>query len=104
VIDDARSFFHRAPSGSYALVVFGFLDSHRLLSAFSSVRLDNFIYTQEAMAEVRRLLVPGGRVALSFASNQEWITSGSSPSSTARSPTPPSSRGTRGAGPTPSST
>jgi SAM-dependent methyltransferase len=73
VVDDARSFFNRAPSGHYAIVVFGFLDSHRLLSAFSSVRLDNFIYTQEAMAEVRRLLAPGGRVALSFASNERWI-------------------------------
>jgi SAM-dependent methyltransferase len=73
VVDDARSFFGRAPSERYAVVVFGFLDSHRLLSAFSSVRLDNFIYTQEAMAEVRRLLVPGGRVALSFASNEVWI-------------------------------
>lgn len=73
VIDDARSFFHRAPNGRYAIVVFGFLDSHRLLSAFSSVRLDNFIYTQEAMAEVRRLLAPGGRVALTFASNERWI-------------------------------
>jgi SAM-dependent methyltransferase len=73
VIDDARSFFNQAPSGRYAIVVFGFLDSHRLLSAFSSVRLDNFIYTEEAMAELRRILVPGGRVALSFASNQRWI-------------------------------
>jgi SAM-dependent methyltransferase len=73
VVDDARSFFQRAPSGSYALVVFGFLDSHRLLSAFSSVRLDNFIYTLEGMREVRRLLAPGGRAALSFASNQPWI-------------------------------
>jgi SAM-dependent methyltransferase len=73
VIDDARSFFQRAPSGSYALVVFGFLDSHRLLSAFSSVRLDNFIYTLEGMREVRRLLAPGGRAALSFASNEPWI-------------------------------
>jgi SAM-dependent methyltransferase len=73
VVDDARSFFNRAPSGRYAIVVFGFLDSHRLLSAFSSVRLDNFIYTEEAMAQVRRILVPGGRVALSFASNQRWI-------------------------------
>ena len=73
VIDDARSFFQRAPSGRYAIVVFGFLDSHRLLSAFSTVRLDNFIYTEQAMAEVRRILVPGGRVALSFASNQRWI-------------------------------
>jgi SAM-dependent methyltransferase len=73
VIDDARSFFNRAPDGRFAIVVFGFLDSHRLLSAFSSVRLDNFIYTREAMAEVRRLLAPGGRVALSFASNERWI-------------------------------
>ena len=73
VIDDARSFFHRARSGEYAAVVFGFLDSHRLLSAFGSVRLDNFIYTQEAMAEVGRLLAPGGRAALTFASNRPWI-------------------------------
>jgi SAM-dependent methyltransferase len=72
VVDDARSFFHRTEE-KYALVVFGFLDSHRLLSAFSSVRLDNFIYTREAMAEVRGLLVPGGRVALSFASVHPWI-------------------------------
>jgi SAM-dependent methyltransferase len=72
VTDDARSFFHRARR-EYALVVFGFLDSHRLLSAFSSVRLDNFIYTREAMEEARQLLVPGGRVAVSFASSRTWI-------------------------------
>jgi SAM-dependent methyltransferase len=72
VTDDARSFFHRART-EYALIVFGFLDSHRLLSAFSSVRLDNFIYTREAMEEARRLLVPGGRVAVSFASSRPWI-------------------------------
>ena len=59
--------------GKYAAVVFGFLDSHRLLSAFGSVRLDNFIYTQEAMVDVRRLLAPGGRVALTFASTRPWI-------------------------------
>jgi SAM-dependent methyltransferase len=73
VVDDARSFFNGQPDGRYAIVVFGFLDSHRLLSAFSSVRLDNFVYTREGMAEVRRLLAPGGRAALSFASNQAWI-------------------------------
>jgi SAM-dependent methyltransferase len=72
VVDDARSFFHRARE-KYALVVFGYLDSHRLLSAFSSVRLDNFIYTRESMHEVRGLLAPGGRVALSFATNRDWI-------------------------------
>ena len=72
VIDDARSFFHRTRD-RYAMVVFGLLDSHRLLSSFSSVRLDNFIYTQESMAEVRRLLVPGGRVALSFVTVRPWV-------------------------------
>jgi SAM-dependent methyltransferase len=72
VIDDARSFFHRTDE-RYALVVFGFLDSHRLLSVFSSVRLDNFIYTREAMREVRRIVVPRGGVALSFAPNSPWI-------------------------------
>lgn len=72
VIDDARSFFNRTDR-QYAMVVFGLLDSHRLLSSFSSVRLDNFIYTEESMAEVRRLLKPGGRVALSFVTIQPWI-------------------------------
>jgi SAM-dependent methyltransferase len=72
VVDDARSFFHRTDE-RYAMVVFGLLDSHRLLSAFSSVRLDNFIYTREAMEEVRSLLVPGGRIALSFVTVRPWI-------------------------------
>ena len=72
VVDDARSFFHRTEE-RYAMVVFGLLDSHRLLSSFSSVRLDNFIYTRESMGEVHRLLVPGGRVALSFVTVRPWV-------------------------------
>jgi len=72
VIDDARSYFERADE-RYALVVFGFLDSHRLLSAFSSVRLDNFVYTRESMEAVRRLLRPGGQVAVSFSTRRPWI-------------------------------
>jgi SAM-dependent methyltransferase len=71
VTNDARSFFHHADQ-KFALVVFGFLDSHTLLSSFSSLRLDNFVYTRESMQEVKNLLVPGGRVALTFASNI-WI-------------------------------
>jgi hypothetical protein len=70
--DDARSFFERARQ-RYALIVFGFLDSHTLLSSFSSVRLDNFIYTRESLARARQLLLPGGRLCLSFASNTPWI-------------------------------
>jgi hypothetical protein len=70
--DDARSFFQRTQS-KYALVVFGFLDSHTLLSTYTSVRLDNFIYTRESFERVRQLLVPGGQLYVSFASNTPWI-------------------------------
>lgn len=72
VNDDARAFFERA-TDKYAMIVFGFLDSHTLLSSFSSVRLDNFVYTEESIGRARSLLVPGGRVFLTFASNTPWI-------------------------------
>jgi spermidine synthase len=72
VIDDARSFFQDTEE-RFALVVFGFLDSHTLLSSFSSLRLDNFVYTRESLEQVERLLVPGGRVELTFASNTAWL-------------------------------
>lgn len=72
VLDDARSFFQRTEQ-RFALVVFGFLDSHTLLSSFSSLRLDNFVYTRESFGQVKRLLRPGGRVELTFASNTDWL-------------------------------
>jgi hypothetical protein len=72
VNDDARRFFGRT-TRRYALVVFGFLDSHTVLSSFSSVRLDNFVYTRQSLERVKQLLVPGGRVALTFATNRSWI-------------------------------
>ena len=72
VIDDARSYFHKTEQ-KFALVVFGFLDSHTLLSSFSSVRLDNFVYTKESLEQVKRILLPGGSVEVVFASNKKWI-------------------------------
>lgn len=73
VIDDARSFSARADTAKYARVVFGFLDSHTVLSSFASIRLDNFVYTLEAMRRVKELLKPGGRVVLTFSSNTLWM-------------------------------
>lgn len=72
VVNDARSFFQHTDE-RFALVVFGFLDSHAVLSSFSSVRLDNFVYTLESMQRVRQILLPGGRAELTFASNYPWI-------------------------------
>ena len=70
--DDARHYFV-STENQYAKVVFGFLDSHTLLSSYTSVRLDNFVYTQEALEKVYELLLPGGELFLTFASNREWI-------------------------------
>ncbi len=70
--DDARSYFTRTRQ-QYARIVFGFLDSHTLLSSYSSLRLDNFVYTRQSMERVKELLLPGGKVYLTFASNKVWI-------------------------------
>jgi hypothetical protein len=64
-VNDARSFL-RNSSQAYDLIVFGLLDSHTLLSQASSVRLDSFVYTVQAMREARARLKPHGMISLTF--------------------------------------
>jgi spermidine synthase len=70
--DDARAFFKKATQ-QYDLIIFGFLDSHTLLSSFSSLRLDNFVYTRESFQEAGRLLRPNGAIVLSFSSGRSFV-------------------------------
>jgi len=65
IVNDARSFL-RATNKTYDMVVYGFLDSHTLLSYASSVRLDSFVYTVEAFREARARLKEDGVLCLSF--------------------------------------
>jgi spermidine synthase len=65
VVNDARSFL-RTTDRRYDLIVFGLLDSHTLLSQASSVRLDSFVYTVQAMREARARLKPHGVISLAF--------------------------------------
>lgn len=62
-VDDARSYFNKTDR-KYDLIVFGLLDSHRLLSGMSSVRLDSFVYTLESFNEARSLLKSHGLVCV----------------------------------------
>lgn len=71
-VDDARSFMHRSPE-KYDMIVYGTLDSHATLSVTSSIRLDNYIYTQEALQEARQLLTPDGVVILLFSVPTDWM-------------------------------
>ena len=71
-VTDARSFLNDSDE-SYDLVVFGTLDSQTKLSALSSVRLDNFVYTREGLEAAAGRLSPGGGLVLYFMVGEEFI-------------------------------
>ena len=77
VVDDARSFLKSAPqdaeSAQFDTIVFGFLDSHTLMTSFSTLRIDNYVYTVESLTEAMQRLKPGGRLCLSFASVRPFL-------------------------------
>lgn len=71
--DDARHFFRRARPG-YDVIVFGLLDSHRLIGALSSLRLDSYVFTVESFREARELLSPLGIQVTAFAvANERYV-------------------------------
>ncbi|MFA5156552.1 MAG: hypothetical protein WC532_04095 [Candidatus Omnitrophota bacterium] len=72
VVDDGRSFMRR-PGSKYDMVVYGTLDSHAVLSATSSVRLDNYVYTQEALQQAGNILEADGVLVMLFSVPTEWM-------------------------------
>ncbi len=73
VCDDARHFFSQCHK-QYDLVVFSHLDSQTVLGTSSSVRLDNYIYTQESIRKALSLVKPNGLLVLSFYASKDWFT------------------------------
>jgi spermidine synthase len=71
-VTDARAFLKTTPR-RYDLVVFGTLDSQTLLSGMSSVRLDNYVYTVEAIRAARETLKPDGRLIMYHMSARSTI-------------------------------
>ena len=72
IINNARSFLQKSDE-PYDLIVFGFLDSHRLFSQMSSVRMDNYIYAGENFRRVRDRLTEDGVVTVTFTIHEKWI-------------------------------
>ncbi len=72
VIDDARHFI-RTTRQSFDLIVFSHLDSHTVLSSYTNVRLDDYIYTVESLTDARRRLNPQGWLFLSFFAEQPYV-------------------------------
>ena len=69
---DARAFLNQSTE-QYDLIVFGTLDSMTRLSALSSVRLDNFVYTSEGLEAARAHLAPDGGLVMYFSVQTDYI-------------------------------
>lgn len=71
-VDDARAFFNKTRK-KYDFIIFGTLDSHMVLSSFSSIRLDNYVYTYNSIKEAYKLLKDDGIFAITFFATSDWL-------------------------------
>ncbi len=72
VVDDARSFIENCHE-QFDLIVYSLLDSHTTTSHFTNIRIDNYVYTREAMRRARLLLKPDGLLIVKFQVDNPWI-------------------------------
>lgn len=70
--DDARAYVRRTRE-DYDLIVMNALDSHRQLPGLSTLRLESFMYTTEAFADMRRRLAPDGLFVVHLSSTRDWM-------------------------------
>jgi spermidine synthase len=71
ILEDARTYLRQA-SQHYDAIVFGLLDSHTQFSGYSNMRVDNYVYTQQSLAEAKRLLNPSGVLIVKFEVRAPW--------------------------------
>ena len=72
VADDARHFL-RTTDRKYDLVVFALIDSLTLQSAFSGVRLESYMFTEESFRAVRDRLKPDGVLIVYNYFRKPWL-------------------------------
>ncbi len=71
-VNDGRAFM-RGSTDKYDLVVFALTDSLTLVSSTGSVRLESFIYTEEALAEARDHLTADGTFVMYNLYREPWL-------------------------------
>ncbi|MDH3396251.1 MAG: spermidine synthase [Acidimicrobiia bacterium] len=72
VVDDGRAFMQRTER-RYDLILFTLPDSLTLVSGQSSLRLESYLFTEEAFRQARQLLKPDGVFALYNFFREEWL-------------------------------
>ena len=66
VVNDARAFLEQYRGEPFDVVSYGFLDSHAMFSAMSSLRLENYVYTEEGIRAAWELVGDDGHMAIAF--------------------------------------
>jgi len=72
VLDDARSYIQNS-TDHFDLILFSLLDSHTTSSHFTNIRIDNYVYTREALAAAKQRLNPDGVMIVKFWVDSPWI-------------------------------
>jgi Spermine/spermidine synthase domain len=72
IVDDGRAFLQRTTT-KYDLVLFALPDSLTLVSGNSSLRLESYLFTREAVAAARSHLAPGGAFAMYNSYRKTWL-------------------------------
>jgi SAM-dependent methyltransferase len=71
-LDDGRNFL-RSTNEKYDLVIYALVDSLVLHSSYSNIRLESYLFTQQAFADIKRCLKPGGTFVTYNYFRQGWI-------------------------------
>lgn len=71
-IDDGRAFLERTDT-LYDLIIFALPDSLTLVSGASSLRLESYLFTEQAMRSAREHLAPGGAFSMYNFYRQQWL-------------------------------
>ncbi len=71
-INDARSYIENTHD-QFDLIVFSLLDSHTTTSHFTNIRIDNYVYTREALQRAKQLLKSDGLFIVKFQVDTPWI-------------------------------
>lgn len=71
-LDDGRNFL-RSTRRRYDLVVYALVDSLVLHSGYSNIRLESFLFTRQAFADVRNHLKPDGTFVIYNYFRQGWL-------------------------------
>jgi hypothetical protein len=71
-IDDGRAFLERTHD-KYDMILFALPDSLTLVAGASSLRLESYLFTVEAMQAVRDHLAPGGSFSMYNSYREDWL-------------------------------